>query len=243
MSNVDELLVKVISAAAIDTIDDVIRVMNGMDKVLQNDDGLKWFNLLYLKVTQAVQSAPPAEGWENQNFVERFAVVFAGLYFNAVASWQRDQVGVSRAWKPLFELRKRNGVFRVQFAIAGMNAHINHDLCIALLQTSLEKDIVPRRNSSEHRDFEKVNSLLERVSEEVKQFLATGIIGEVDQDLGQLDDAVALWSVRNARETAWTNGELLWQAKDIPLFNDGFLKNLDRLVGLTTRGLLIPVQH
>jgi hypothetical protein len=241
MSTIDEKLVEVISATPINTIDDVIKVMEGMDDILQNDDGLKWFNLLYLRVSQSIQSDPPAEGWENPPFVERLAVVFAGLYFTAVAAWQRDQKSVSRAWKPLFELRNREGVFRVQFAIAGMNAHINHDLCIALVQTSEEFAIVPRRATPEHRDFEKVNSILERVADEVKQFLATGIVGEVDQDLGRLDDAVALWSVRNARETAWTNSEILWQIKEFSLLSDGFLKNLDRLVGLTTRGLLTPV--
>jgi hypothetical protein len=92
-----------------------------------------------------------------------------------------------------------------------MNAHINHDLPIALVQTSEEQDIVPRRGSPEHRDFERVNAILEIVAEQVKQFLATGIVGEIDQDLGRLDDVVALWSVRKARETAYTNGEILWQ--------------------------------
>lgn len=43
------------------------------------------------------------------------------------------------------------------------------------------------------------------------------------------------------RETAWTNGEILWQIKDVPVLADAFLINLDRLIGLSSRGLLIPV--
>jgi hypothetical protein len=121
-----------------------------------------------------------------------------------------------------------------------MNAHINHDLPIALVQTSQEQGVVPRRGSPEHRDFERVNSVLEVVAEQVKQILATGVVGEIDQDLGRLDDVVALWSVRKARETAYTNGEILWQLKEAPALNDAFLRNLDRLVGLSSRGLLVP---
>lgn len=229
-----------ISDSAVNSIEDVISVMRGLDDVLQNADGLKWFNLLYLRVTEGVRDSPPAEGWENQRYVERLAVIFAGLYFSAIASWQRDPDSVVRSWAPLFRSRQKRGVARVQFALAGMNAHINHDLPIALVQTSEEQGVVPRRGSPEHRDFERVNAILEVVAERVKEFLATGIVGEVDQDLGRLDDVVALWSVRKARETAYTNGEILWQLRSAPVLSDAFLKNLDRLVGLSSRGLLVP---
>ena len=148
---------------------------------------------------------------------------------------------MARSWDPLFKSRNRKGIARVQFAIAGMNAHINHDLPIALVQTSTEQGIIPQRGTPEHRDFDKVNTILEAVSEEVKQFLSTGIVGEIDQDLGKLDNVIALWSVRKARETAWTNAEILWQLRSIPTLSDAFLKNLDRLVGLSTRGLLTPL--
>jgi Family of unknown function (DUF5995) len=240
LSLTDERLVQVISASEVNSIEDVINVMQGLDNICQNNDGLKWFNLLYLGVTEGVRNSPPAEGWENPKYVERLAVIFAGLYFSAIASWQRDHDSVVRSWIPLFRSRERRGIARIQFALAGMNAHINHDLPIALVQTSEEQDIVPRRGSPEHRDFERVNTILEAVTEQVKQFLATGIVGEIDQDLGRHDDMVALWSVRKARETAYTNGEILWQLRAAPTLNDAFLRNLDRLVGLSSRGLLIP---
>ena len=65
-------------------------------------------------------------------------------------------------------------------------------------------------------------------------------MGEIDQDLGRLDDMAALWSVRKARETAYTNGEISWQLRAVPTLSDAFLKNLDRLVALSSRGLLVP---
>jgi Family of unknown function (DUF5995) len=236
----DERLAQLLSASVVNSIEDVINLMRGLDHILQNNDGLKWFNLLYLKVTEGVRDSPPAEGWENLQYVERMAVIFAGLYFSAIASWQRDHDNVVRSWAPLLRSRQRRGIARVQFAVAGMNAHINHDLSIAVVQTSEEQGVVPRRGSPEHRDFERVNTILEAVAEQVKHFLATGIVGEIDQDLGRLDDVVALWSVRKARETAYTNGEILWQLRDTPVLNDAFLRNLDRLVGLSSRGLLVP---
>jgi hypothetical protein len=238
---VNERMLQAISTSVTNTIDGVLALMQRLDTLLPNDDGLKWFNLIYLRMTESIRSSLQTDGWENRQFLERLAVVFAGMYFSAVAGWQRDQDSVSRSSAPLFEARHKHGIMRVQFATAGMNGHINHDLPIALEQTSDEQGIVPRRDTPEHRDFEKVNTIIEAVAEEVKKFLATGIIGEIDQDLGRLDDAVALWSVRKARETAWTNAEILWEIRHHPDLRDAFLTNLDRLVGLATRGLLIPV--
>ncbi len=39
--------------------------MQDLDNMLLSSDGLKWFNLLYLRVTQAVDEKPPAGGWDD----------------------------------------------------------------------------------------------------------------------------------------------------------------------------------
>ncbi|HJQ71216.1 MAG TPA: DUF5995 family protein [Blastocatellia bacterium] len=237
---VDERLAILLGSASVDTVDDVIALMREIDALLPDDDGLKWFNLLYLKVTEAVKDNPTAGGWEDPRWLERLDVLFARLYFDAVAGWQRDREESARAWRPLLDCRRRGGVARIQFALAGMNAHINHDLAIAVVQTGEEQTITPRRGSPQHRDFERVNALLEIVEEEAKQFLVTGIIGEIDHNLGRLDDLVALWKIGKARDTAWTNAEILWQLHPSPTLKKKFLLNLGRLVGLSSKGLLVP---
>lgn len=240
MSLIDERLAQAISASVVAEIQDVINVMRSVDDILPRTDGLKWFNLLYLGVTEGVQESPGATEWENPRYVERLAVRFSGLYFGAIVNWYRDRNRVARSWVPLFRRRQRGGIARVQFAIAGMNAHINRDLAIALVQTSEEQGVVPRHDSPEHRDFNRVNGILETAAERAKEFLATGIVGEIDQDLGRVDDAVALWSVRKARETAYANSEILWQLRATPILGSAFLTNLDRLVALSSEGLLVP---
>lgn len=223
----------------LETIEAVAAYMEEIAAPLAENDGVRRFNELYLTVTRAVAAESVSATFEDTAFITRLDVVFADLYFEAVEDLEAGRKP-SRAWAPLFEARAKKGIAPLQFAIAGMNAHINHDLPIALVQTSEEQGVVPRRGSPEHRDFERVNAILEVVAERVKEFLATGIVGEVDQDLGRLDDVVALWSVRKARETAYTNGEILWQLRGAPVLSDAFLKNLDRLVGLSSRGLLVP---
>ncbi len=241
----DGPLGRVIAGANVATINDVITVMRGLDAALPPDDGLKWFNYLYLSVTESILQRPPAEGWEDPAWLTRLDVVFATLYFSAVAGSERPRGAVPRAWAPLFEARRRTGVQRVQFALAGMNAHINRDLPVALVQTAGELGILPERGTPQFRDFERVNTLLEQVETEVKQQLATGIFGLAAEDLGRLGDVLAMWSVRHARDTAWTNAQILWTLRALPVPKpaDDFLLGLDRLVGVGSRGLLIPVDH
>ena len=232
-------LVQLIRSSPIETIADVIRVLRGIDSELANDDGLKWFNLLYLKVSEAVGTPPQSVRWENGLWLEQLDVNFAKLYFAVLCDWQRNRDRVARAWLPLFQSRERHGIKRVQFALAGINAHINHDLPVALVQTGKALRIVLKRGTAEFRDFERVNSILEKVMEEAKRDIATGLVGVIDQSLVNLDDNAASWSVRKGRETAWSNGEILWRLNRTPALRNEFLTNIDRLVSLASRGLLV----
>jgi hypothetical protein len=238
--SLNESLHQILASSAVTSIDDVITVLRDFDTVLPNDDGLKWFNLLYLRTSESIRDNPPQGGFENPRWVERLDVVFANRYFSAISA-----IGGSpdtpRAWLPLFRARHSRGIARVQFALAGANAHINHDLPLALVETDKQLGIAPSPDGQEHRDFEQVNSILERTEGEVKQFLATGIVGEIDEDLGDIDDVIAVWSVQRARETAWNNAELLWHLQDASELAANFVLTLDRLVGLGSQGLLAPV--
>lgn len=220
--------------SGVNSIDDVIARMRALDTALPDNDGLKWFNLLYLRVTEGVKNQP-AGGWQDPEWLERLDVVFADFYFEAIRDVER-----SRAWRPLFRSRFRRDVARIQFALAGMNAHINHDLALAVVRTCEERGVTPRLGSPQHRDYERVNSLLERVEAEVKAFLLTGLLRDVDGSLGRLDDVIAMWKVGKARETAWGNAEILWQLRPIPLAVDNFTLSLRRLVELSSKGLLVP---
>jgi hypothetical protein len=232
-------LSKIITTATIASITDVINVMRQLDTALNKQDGLKWFNLLYLKVTERVKES--TNPWEDAVWLTRLDVVFAQLYFDAIVAWQRHASQASRAWRPLLQARQHPRIAPIQFALAGMNAHINHDLPIAVVNTCAEFARKPRKNTRQHRDFQRVNPLLETVEAEVKDFLATDIVGEIDQKLGRVDDLIAIWKIKKARDTAWNNAEVLWHIRNAKLPRKLFLENLANLVELSSRGLLVPV--
>ena len=155
----DEPLFNLVSGQALTTIPAVIARMQAIDELLPVTDGLKWFNRLYLMVTQQVDLCPPGGAWQSPVWLERLDIVFAGFYFDAVAGYLNGDT-VPSAWSALFEARCSTGIDRIQFALAGMNAHINHDLALALLATDAELNVVPILGSSEYADYQSVNDLL-----------------------------------------------------------------------------------
>ena len=219
-------------------IDKVIERMTAIGKGLPATDGVARFNTLYLAVTREVGKQAAGGRFKDPEALALLDVVFADLYFKAV-----DDSGagrkVNRAWAPLFESRKRKRIASVQFALAGMNAHINHDLVLAIVETCRRLDRPVKRGSAFHKDYLVVNELLEQVEERIKGEFLTGDLKLADDALGRLDDVLAMWSVARARDAAWTWAETLTQLPK-PL-RKPFLDTLASKVGFAGRGLLVPV--
>jgi len=213
--------------------------MQRVDSHLSSGDGLKWFNLLYMQVTQKVQGSPPPGGWEDPAWLTRLDVIFARFYFEAILNWLTNSANVPTAWKALFEARFYPGIERIQFALAGMNAHINHDLALALLQTDADLNLIPGKISPEHDDFEHVNEVLEAALPQALEFLATGILGELSQDTGKIGKLLAIWNVRDARDLAWDFADHLRSLTGTT--RDAALTAQDQVTGALGRSLLLAL--
>ncbi len=129
-------------------------------------------------------------------------VNFASLYFGALGGFLAGQA-VPAAWRALFEARYWANVDRIQFALAGMNAHINRDLALALLATDAGLNMVPGLGSIEHADYQAVNGLLNSVMPAALTMLAADTLGVLAQDTGKIGRVLAYWDICKARDLAW----------------------------------------
>ena len=224
------------------SVDGVLALMHSLEQALPRRDGVRAFLMLYRAVTEHVHAlVGPAGDYGDPRFVRWLDVVFAGLFFRALRDATKRPGAVPKAWEPLFEARGSRKLTQLQFALAGMNAHINRDLPLALLQTWKARRLEPSRRSVQYEDYTRINALLEQTEDGVKAELLTGALGHVDRSLGRVDDAVAMWKVSKARECAWINAETLWALRTAPAAAREHALALDRLVGLAGRGLLRPV--
>ena len=100
-------------------------------------------------------------------FMTSLDVTFAGLYFAAVNA-AGDPAAVPLAWRPLMEQRAVAGIEPIQFALAGMNAHINHDLPLAMVTTCTALATSPDAGSH-FADYQKVDQLLDAAEQSIRQ--------------------------------------------------------------------------
>ena len=213
------------------TIADVVERMRAILDGLPPRDGVACFTRLYLAVTEAVDEAK--ESFSAPAFLTQLDLCFAGLYFHALDH-------PPRAWAPLLDARARPGVAPIQFALCGMNAHINRDLPVALVESCTGLGLELSRHSPEHTDYLAVNALLVSTEARVKNEFLTGELAIADEALGKVDDVIAMWNVERARDAAWANAETLWSLRSSPDLAAAFMHALDGMVGFAGRGLVVP---
>ena len=223
--------------AAADPIAAVIARIEAIAAPLTPDDGVRRFNELYLAVTREVARNTAADTFQTPEFIARLDVIFADGYFEAIED-DANRRELSKAWAPLFGARHKTGVAPLQFAVAGMNAHINFDLALALVATCKEFAIGLDEGTPQHRDYIVVNELLERVQDAIKERFATGVIADVDKAFGTADDMFASWSVARARDSAWIAAQMLVRLDDNASLRKVFLADLARRTGFAGRLLL-----
>jgi len=203
------------------------------------DDGLACFNRMYLAVTQTVNSELSQGFFADPGFMTTLDVVFANFYF-AAADAASEPATVPLAWRPLMEQRATAGIEPIQFALAGMNAHINHDLPVAVVTTCAELGTEPAAGPH-FADFQKVDQLLDAAEQSVRRSFESRPELAVDRHLQAVDNLVACWSINSARDLAWQNSLVLWTLRPEPAASGFFLDGLAAATALASRLLLTAV--
>jgi Family of unknown function (DUF5995) len=111
-----------------------LRTFEAIDAICIDGDGLKWFNCLYLQVTRTVETRVASGTFSQSAWLSELDVQFARLYLSALEASLSGQP-TPGCLQTLFARRDQTSVARIQFALAGINAHINHDLPEAIVAT------------------------------------------------------------------------------------------------------------
>ncbi|MFD9684553.1 DUF5995 family protein [Kitasatospora sp. NPDC059088] len=198
-------------------------------------DGVAVFNRLYLTVTEAVRDRLADGYFTDPPAVAELDALFAGRYLLAVAADAAGQEPPA-CWRPLFALRAHPGVHPLQFALAGMNAHIQHDLPLAVVELCRRRDCAP---AGVEQDYHRINGVLAEVEAVVREQLLPG--SELPGCAEPLTHLLGAWSVEAAREGAWSAVQALWELRGLPTAAQAFATMLDGSVGLLGHALLLPL--
>jgi len=211
--------------------------MEAIEAALPAADGLACFNRMYLDVTTQVNSQIGQGFFADPVFMTNLDVVFANLYF-AAADSAADPATVPLAWRPLVERRAVTGIEPVQFALAGMNAHINHDLPLAMVSTCAALGTTPEADPH-FADYQKVDQLLDGADQSIRQSFESAPELAADHHLSAVADLIGNWTINSARDLAWNNCLLLWAVRDDPIARGLVQDTLAASTALASQLLLV----
>ncbi|WP_433307245.1 DUF5995 family protein [Actinoplanes sp. CA-030573] len=169
------------------------------------------FNSLYNTITRRVDGALHT-GVNQPEFLELLDVEFAKRYFSALDLWNNDDEATPDVWEVLFKRGHDLKMSRLTAAMLGVNAHINHDLALALIGTWNE--VGAPADDLIHPDYLLVNQIFFEEIPPLRRGFSTRWQLEIDEFVGPLDD----WSQRTlvtvTRAHAWDQARRLWELRN-----------------------------
>ena len=158
----------------------------------------------YLTITSAMGEAIETGQFMDGPWVNSYLLHFAQLYMDAFRAFEHgDLEHVPTAWRVAFELSARDEWMALQHLLLGVNAHINHDLAIALVRSGIDPDRPMR-----YDDHTGVNAVLKRTANALQDHverLYSPALHFLDEVFGQWDEEFSTMMVDRARETAWSH--------------------------------------
>ncbi|MFC5219409.1 DUF5995 family protein [Streptomyces coerulescens] len=216
-------------------VDAVISRMRSLEAMLPERDGVAVFNRVYLTVTEEVDRHIDGGRFPDARAAITLDARFAERYLAAVESAE-DERRAPACWRPLFQMRRHPGVRPLQFALAGINAHIGHDLALAVVDTCRSLGCEPVDLEDE---FERVGDLLVSLEERIREDLMPG--PDLLQIADPLTHLLGSWSLERARDATWSSARALWALRRFPDVAEEFTERLDAAVGLAGRMMLTPL--
>ena len=220
------------------TFDDVLGSLGRLQEIFYAQrDRRAVFVSAYLVITAAVKARVQSKGFMDNEWVTRYDVAFANLYRAALLAYERADSGLTEAWRIAFDAARHNDALIVQDLMLGINAHVNHDLPLALSAVSIE----PNRQQR-FADHIAVNETLETATGELENRIETMYAPGLDM-LGRafypLIGEITSLDLTVTRQLAWDHGVALADAR-----NDGeraaITRQIDAHSSLQARLILAP---
>jgi hypothetical protein len=193
-----------------ETIDNIlVQLESIIAESISTNSRVGYFAALYYKVTAGVKEGIVRGQFENGDLMEKFDVLFANRYLDALAAWKNNQP-LTASWQTTFEATKSPSALVLQQLLLGMNAHINLDLGIAAVEVS------NGQLDNIQKDFEAINiiisSLTYQVLSDIDRF--SPLLSLLGLHADNQTSILIQFSIDNARDGAWCFAEDLAKKQD-----------------------------
>jgi len=224
-------------------IDGVLELLRGVQEILDSlppskaANRVAAFNSLYYTITDRVAQSLRSPDVTDPAFLELLDVEFAKRYFEALRLWGDDDDATPDVWEVLFRRAQHKRMTRLAAAILGVNAHINHDLAIALIATWVE--LGAPEGDGMHPDYLLINQIFYEEIPGLRRLYSTRWQLKLDTVAGRLDDWSQEILVYTTRAYAWDKAVSLWALRHDSDKFAGALQIMDRSAALLGESLIV----
>jgi len=229
------------------TVPEVIRRLEEIQsyaeahEVRGQHDGVACFTYLYHRITARVLEGIDSGRFDDGEFVTLLDVVFANRYLAALRASVLSPGDVPDAWEVLFQRREHPHITRLQFAAAGVNAHVNFDLAVAVADTCAQLESAPTIGAK-HQSYQEINKIFAEEMQSLREHFESTWERLIDQVvLGRVVNKMDDWIVVATRDVAWEAAEHLWNLRQRGEDEASFIARIDGLAGEAGRAVLLPV--
>ena len=141
---------------------------------------------------------------------------FAEYYFDALSAYEKDPASAPAVWRRAFDSAQQPEVNALQNLILGVNAHINYDLVLTLVDMlepewrHLSVDKLEKRYADHCRVNDIIGGTIDAVQDQVIE-RAQPVMRFVDIALGPIDEWMTSRLIAHWREEVWNNALVLLQ--------------------------------
>lgn len=182
-------------------------------------DARVFFLRCYTLMTRRTLAAIARGDFEDPVWVEALLHRFADYYFVALDAYDRESASAPAVWQLAHDTCYCPGVLPVQHLLLGVNAHINYDLVLALVDQlapewpTLSAADRARRRADHDRINDVIRATVDIVQDEVVE-PAMPSLAFIDRLLGSLDEALAARLLAVWRAAVWDRAIRLLDAAD-----------------------------
>lgn len=173
----------------------------------------------YRRMTGNMLTAVAAHEFHDAAWVDRLLHRFADYYFDALALYEQDAAAAPPVWRTAFDAAHRPETMVLQNLLLGVNAHINYDLVLALVDV-LQDDwpnLTPPQRQQRYADHYTVNVVIGRTIDEVQDEVLEReqpALDLLDKLMGRADEWLISRLITHWRGEVWQHAVCALESAD-----------------------------
>ena len=173
----------------------------------------------YMMMTHNMRDAVQQDEFRDPGWVDHLVDHFAGYYFVALEAYEQNPAAAPPVWQLAHQAARDPQVVALQNLLLGVNAHINYDLVLTLVDMLKPEwgKLTDSQQDDRYVDYCHVNEVIGCTIDAVQDQVlepAMPVMDLIDRLCGSLDERLISSLLANWRENVWSNAVRLLETAE-----------------------------